>query len=372
MIRKLDLNVNPHEYRELNDNHHFSLPNNFGKYFNSEFNILWVWGILSQKLEYARQQIEIIKRYVKPEDKIIFDVSTEAFWPKFYYEYYKPAFKNESVFLHAGLDYNSNDTWYHPGFFITDCSEYKPFKDRTYKYSSLARLIGGRSARIIFTHELYRLGILDEGLVSCASGAPQHEIDFIKNSTPTMSKVFLDKLPLLIDGSVVGSEEQKRVSQSNHKGNPGYDAVINVVLESSMNHQTSNLHPSLSYFGGWDSNFFTEKTAKAFNCMQLPLFIAPYQYVNKLRELGFDLFDDIIDHSYDNIKSNDARICMVAMQLKELISKEKFESIVSNYTSLEKRLQSNRDNIARVREVYYKEFFDRLENFIIKSRRPVI
>ena len=47
--------------------------------------------------------------------------------------------------------------------------------------------------------------------------------------------------------------------------------------------------------------FITEKTYKAFTAYQIPVIIGPRGIVNRLRSYGFDMFDDIVDHSYDDL-----------------------------------------------------------------------
>ena len=49
------------------------------------------------------------------------------------------------------------------------------------------------------------------------------------------------------------------------------------------------------------STFITEKAAKPFLGLQFPIFFAQPNYIQYLRDWGFDMFDDIIDHSYDKI-----------------------------------------------------------------------
>jgi hypothetical protein len=48
-----------------------------------------------------------------------------------------------------------------------------------------------------------------------------------------------------------------------------------------------------------DETFITEKTWKVFTAGQIPVIIGPRGLVQRLRLLGFDMFDDIVDHSYD-------------------------------------------------------------------------
>lgn len=73
--------------------------------------------------------------------------------------------------------------------------------------------------------------------------------------------------------------------QHNPPGHPLYKSLISVVNETN----------------GYDHTgiFLTEKTFKVFAWHQIPIFVATPGHVKVVRELGFDLFDDIIDHSYD-------------------------------------------------------------------------
>lgn len=51
--------------------------------------------------------------------------------------------------------------------------------------------------------------------------------------------------------------------------------------------------------------FMTEKSMKPFYNLQLPIIFGYTGIVNDLRELGFDMFDDVINHSYDKLKVSD-------------------------------------------------------------------
>ena len=68
----------------------------------------------------------------------------------------------------------------------------------------------------------------------------------------------------------------------------------------------------------WSSNFFSEKSMKPFVWGQVPIFNTVYDNLKYIRKLGFDLFDDIIDHSYDMIEDPIARIDAVVNQLEKI------------------------------------------------------
>ncbi len=73
--------------------------------------------------------------------------------------------------------------------------------------------------------------------------------------------------------------------QHNPPGIPLYKSLVSIV------HETNNYdHTGI---------FLTEKSFKVFAWHQIPIFVATPGHVQVIRELGFDMFDDIIDHSYD-------------------------------------------------------------------------
>ncbi len=91
---------------------------------------------------------------------------------------------------------------------------------------------------------------------------------------------------------------------------------------------------SLIYNG---CTFMTEKVAKPFLGLQIPLFVSWIGYVEHLREQGFDMFDDIINHSYDNEVDENKRIDLVIKELKKLCKLD----VPKLYSELKPRLLKN-------------------------------
>lgn len=56
------------------------------------------------------------------------------------------------------------------------------------------------------------------------------------------------------------------------------------------------------------SYFLTEKTLQSFYGCNFPIILGGYGIVRHLRDVGFDMYDDIIDHSYDTIANPFDRI----------------------------------------------------------------
>jgi uncharacterized protein (UPF0248 family) len=102
------------------------------------------------------------------------------------------------------------------------------------------------------------------------------------------------------------------------------NSYINIVTESHYHFREHDVH-------------ITEKSFKPFYFFQLPIFVASYQHVKMIKEeYNFYLFDDLIDHSYDN----------------EIDDAKRFHMIINEI----KRLSTMREEIA----LYYKNNIDKL------------
>ena len=100
------------------------------------------------------------------------------------------------------------------------------------------------------------------------------------------------------------------------------DSWVNVVVESIISQ--NNL-------------FVTEKTWKAFVNYQIPL-VFGCRGINKyLKSLGYDLFEDIFDLSYDDGLPHE-RLFGVVENIKKLCSMD-----LDNFIQYEERLQKNRE-----------------------------
>ena len=64
---------------------------------------------------------------------------------------------------------------------------------------------------------------------------------------------------------------------------------------------------------------FTEKTIKPFVRGQLPLIHSYTGLQSELRKMGFDLYDDFINHSYENETNSVKRLEMIVDEGKRLL-----------------------------------------------------
>ena len=152
-----------------------------------------------------------------------------------------------------------------------------------FHFVSLARQT--KPHRIIATVEILKRNLEKYGNCSLGSG---YNKNFDKNKKLIEMYCppdYVDKFPLYIDGEVLGNQ-QFDISHPLIK-----NSFVNVIMESGFEIKNG--------WGCWQLPFITEKTMKSFVLGQIPIFIACRNTLQKIRELNFDLFDDIIDHSYD-------------------------------------------------------------------------
>lgn len=105
------------------------------------------------------------------------------------------------------------------------------------------------------------------------------------------------------------------------------------VYTSNMPPEVANLENFLSLIpvfnstGGsivcecMDTTSFTEKTVHAILALHPVMIIGHPFLIEYLRQQGFDMFDDVIDHSYDQIVDTPARIDRLFRDNQELIKK---------------------------------------------------
>ena len=113
-----------------------------------------------------------------------------------------------------------------------------------------------------------------------------------------------------------------------------HESYVNVVTESN-------------FFS--DSVHITEKSIKPFYFYQLPIFLSGVDHVKFLKnKYDFDFFDEIIDHSYDNIKDNKKRLFAVFNEIKRLLSNK--EEIINFYINNKDRFEENKNKVIKIKK----------------------
>lgn len=165
--------------------------------------------------------------------------------------------------------------------------------------------------------------------LSFGTGSQSEELEKFK-------PMFVSTLPILIDGATPGLE------QHTHLDPVFYKSLFNIIVETSSQEDV----------GSWTSIFITEKTFKAFAFRQIPIWFAVPGLVKKVKELGFDIFEDIIDHSYDSIQDEQTRHLTVLEQINQLDTKFGLEDCQELRHNLRQRFQNNFDLLMKKRDFY--------------------
>ena len=96
---------------------------------------------------------------------------------------------------------------------------------------------------------------------------------------------------------------------------------------------------------------------------QIPLFVATYNHVKYLRETyNFDMFDDIIDHSYDTEFDDKKRLNLIVDEIGRLIKNK--DSIKEFYKNNINRIKKNREIFLKVSQELRKKDILFLKNII--------
>lgn len=202
--------------------------------------------------------------------------------------------------------------------------------DRQYHYCSLNR--SARPERVRLVNHFNNFNILDKGIVSLGSDRvhfPYSEI---------LDLEFAKQMPLLIDE--LGVDRQKST----------YEAIPQSIKQSIVNVIAEGTAVQVGVHTVEDTYIrplVSEKTTKAFVCNQFPIWLATPGFVEHLRKRGFDVFDDLIDHSYDSELLSVKRIEMVATEVKKLVDLgfEPLRELLQQHWS---RLEYNRHHCIQV------------------------
>jgi hypothetical protein len=112
-------------------------------------------------------------------------------------------------------------------------------------------------------------------------------------------------------------------------------ALFNLVTETAFEPEHENKPLIHHHRPG-----MTEKSYKCFALWQIPVWLAPYRAVACYRDLGFDVFDDVVDHSYDLEPDPAKRIDMVADQVGKICQLD-MQDLQQLKTKLTSRFQHN-------------------------------
>lgn len=231
----------------------------------------------------------------------------------------------------------SFNTWFWKiRFWTIECDIKSTIKKEVY-YSCLNNR--PREHRLITVTYLDYLNILEKGIVSA------NDKDYEGNSSWTFEEILTTRLKdishkynVVLKNQIPKIKEKLPLIVDVH--DLGNKCLPHDLSPSVYNKALINLVTETFYFSTWNINsefFITEKTWKAFTANQIPIIIGPKGIVKYLRELGFDMFDDIIDNSYDD-EPDSTRLFSSVKSLKKVILTHDVKALSAK--TEERRLQN--------------------------------
>jgi hypothetical protein len=137
-----------------------------------------------------------------------------------------------------------------------------------------------------------------------------------------------DRFPMYLD-DVVSFEQGYNISTDIAS------ALFNIVTESAYEESDKPVANATS------TPSLSEKTYKCFLSAQIPIMVAPQYTVRAARNLGFDMFDDIVQHdAYDTEPAPRRRIKLVVEQVQRICSMS-LEELQNLKTQFQSRFQRN-------------------------------
>jgi hypothetical protein len=119
-------------------------------------------------------------------------------------------------------------------------------------------------------------------------------------------------------------------------------SYINIITESMFLDAENNIHIS-------------EKSFKPFFYYQFPLILSTQGHIKKMKDrFGFDFYDDIINHDYDNEPNQNKRLRMFVDELVRL--KGMKSEIIEYYKSNKSRFESNKSKVLELLEIVNQDY----------------
>ncbi len=208
----------------------------------------------------------------------------------------------------------------------------------THHYVCLNRL--HRWERAALVEELFDRSLAMYGKISYATGtADEVNVEKIKL---VFKPKYRNLLPMVVDKPDIDYENGFKMDNLYIKG-----ALFNLVTESAYEHPKSINDPYHKSILAQHCAGITEKTFKVFIMGQIPIMLAPKGTVEACRRLGFDMYDDIVDHSYDLESDPQLRISKVVDEIERLCLKYTIGDLASLKSMTEIRQHRNVETMMR-------------------------
>ena len=165
----------------------------------------------------------------------------------------------------------------------------------------------------------------------------EKEIEFISN-------IDIKKDEYEIDYDIDNGDNTLDFNKS-YEINSYKNAYINIITESKFESQ--------------DITHITEKSFVPFYFYQLPIFVSSVYHVRTLKQkYGFDLFEDLINHDYDDEHTHRDRLYKVVKEIKRLYDNK--EMVIEFY-------KNNKDRFEKNKQICLKISNDKTDYFFYKK-----
>jgi hypothetical protein len=155
------------------------------------------------------------------------------------------------------------------------------------------------------------------------------------------------ELPLLVDGVLTDRVQEFDVSNMLF-----HRCLFNIAAETSSQTEAN-----------WRSVFLTEKTWKVIMQRQIPVWYGVPGLVKQVRALGFDAFDDIVDHQYDTVLDETQRHQAVFDQISQLNQQYSLADCQTLRQQLQPRLEANFEQLLTYFRTNRRQVFNAILDF---------
>jgi hypothetical protein len=119
-------------------------------------------------------------------------------------------------------------------------------------------------------------------------------------------------------------------------------SYINIVTESMFKDWNNNIHIS-------------EKSFRPFYYYQIPLILSTHGHIRTLKEkYGFDFYDDLINHSYDDEPNQKNRLIKLVTEIAKLNNNK--EKVIDFFRNNKDRFESNKQKVIEVLKVVNQDY----------------
>lgn len=302
---------------------------------NSFYSADFPWDILSDRLAYAKENslhFKIIYLNIGEAPCYRFDLKQlcDEINDKNIVPY------DDQILFSAGIRYFDDPirvaTSYNIALRKQIWSGYDHTQPPTHHFISLCRIL--RKQRAVASVEILDRDLLKYGYMSVGSAYASVDdpgLSYCRDNFEFIPDRYKHLMPMYLDGYIGDGVPAASICYLSQNDPRVCSAFVHVVMETSYD------FPYAQQGGAWLVPLLSEKTFKPLVFGQIPLFLCHKDQLKYLREMGFDLFDDVIDHSYDHEPDPALRIIKVVDQL---------EKICRDWT-LEQMQRYKKDNIGR-------------------------